>query len=166
MLCQKNRSILKLVFRWFRRIHCAYESLRYLDLKMWRFSWWWRWQTDRQTKPIALPLAHARGVIITVCPSTPWVQSASPVALWANCGCHCQFGSGKFFRSINSANIWWVRNKNSHQLLRMYTKCTRYVGVPEQALMWFSCRYYKPNQPCSWHCGYSWLIKKALPHIK
>ena len=56
--CQRNWSILKPVFRRFRQIHCAYESLRYLDLEMWRR------QTDDRQKPIALPLAHARGVIM------------------------------------------------------------------------------------------------------
>ena len=56
-LCQRNRSILKPIFCQFRWILCAYMSLRYLDLKMWWFLCW------QQTKPIALPLAHARGVI-------------------------------------------------------------------------------------------------------
>ena len=38
--CQRNRSILKPVVRWFQQVHCAYELLRYLDLERWRFSWW------------------------------------------------------------------------------------------------------------------------------
>ena len=37
---------------------CTYKSLGCLDLEIWRFSC-----QRRQTKPIALPLAHARGVI-------------------------------------------------------------------------------------------------------
>ena len=36
--CQWNWSILKPVFRRFRRIHCNYESLRCLHLEIWRFS--------------------------------------------------------------------------------------------------------------------------------
>jgi hypothetical protein len=47
-------------FRRFWLIRCAYESLRCLDLEIWRFLCWR--QTD---KPIALPLLRmrARGVI-------------------------------------------------------------------------------------------------------
>ena len=61
-LRQTIRGIMKPVIRRFQRILCAYESLRCLDLQIWRFSCWQT--TDRQTKPIALPLAaHARGVI-------------------------------------------------------------------------------------------------------
>ena len=40
------------------RIRYAYESLGWLDLEIWRFS------CRRQTKPIALPLAHAHGLIL------------------------------------------------------------------------------------------------------
>ena len=45
----------------------SYSTHRCVELEIWRFSW--RWQTDRQqTKPIALPLVHARGVItLSVC---------------------------------------------------------------------------------------------------
>ena len=39
-LCQRNQSILKPVFRRFWRTHCAYVSLRCLDLEMWQFSCW------------------------------------------------------------------------------------------------------------------------------
>ena len=45
--CQRNRSILKPVFRPFQWIHCAYMSFRCLDLKMWRFSY--RRQTTDKT---------------------------------------------------------------------------------------------------------------------
>ena len=54
------QSIMKQVFQRFRLIRCAYESLRCLDLEMWRFL-------CRQTdKLIALPLLrmHAHRVII------------------------------------------------------------------------------------------------------
>ena len=56
---------------------------------------------------------------------------------------------------INSANILCVRNTNSHQLV--YSKYVLHykVGVPEPALMWFSYRYYKPNQRYSWHSAFS-----------
>ena len=51
----------------FWRIHFAYESLRCLNLEMLRFSWWRQTaqQRRRPTKPIALPLAHARGIILS-----------------------------------------------------------------------------------------------------
>ena len=55
--CQIIRSTVKPVFCQFRRISCACESLRCLDIEIWRFSC-----GRRQTNPIALPLAHARGV--------------------------------------------------------------------------------------------------------
>ena len=58
--CQPIRSIMKPVFQRFQLIYCAYESLRCLDLQIWRFLCW---QTDRQTKLITLPLAHACGVM-------------------------------------------------------------------------------------------------------
>ena len=44
--CQRNRSIMKPVLRQFQGIHCAYKSLRCLDLKMWRFSCWRQTTTD------------------------------------------------------------------------------------------------------------------------
>ena len=43
-LFQTIRSTLKPIFRWFRQIHCAYESLSYFEI------WWFRgdrWQTDK-----------------------------------------------------------------------------------------------------------------------
>ena len=65
--CQRNRSILRLVFRWFWPIHCAYVSFRCLNLLKWRFSCRRRRRWQRQMyKPITLPLAYARGVI-TLC---------------------------------------------------------------------------------------------------
>jgi hypothetical protein len=48
---QTIRSIIKLNFRLFQRINYACESLRCLDLEIWRFSCPW------QTKTITLPLA-------------------------------------------------------------------------------------------------------------
>ena len=72
--CQRNRSILKPVFHWCRRIHCTYESLRCLDLEMWQFSC--RRQTTDETKPIALSLAHVRGVI-----KSTW-SCFNPVHIW------------------------------------------------------------------------------------
>ena len=57
---KRNRSILKPVFCQFRQVHCAYELLRCLDLKMWRFSCRQQTTIDRRL----LPLVHARGVII------------------------------------------------------------------------------------------------------
>ena len=54
----RNRSILKPVFRRLWRIRFAYESLRCLNLEIWRFLWW-----RQLTKPIALPLMHVHEVI-------------------------------------------------------------------------------------------------------
>ena len=48
------------VFHRYLLIRCSYSMHRCLELEIWRFSW--QWQTDRQTKPIALPLAHVHGV--------------------------------------------------------------------------------------------------------
>ena len=59
--CQRNRSVLKPVFRWFRQIHCVYELLRYLDLEMWRFSWWQRQQTDNRQNRLLYPLRMRMG---------------------------------------------------------------------------------------------------------
>ena len=57
------RSVYKPVFHQYLPIGCAYSTHRLLELEIWRFSC--RWQQQRQTdKPIALLLAHARGVII------------------------------------------------------------------------------------------------------
>jgi hypothetical protein len=65
--CQSIRSIMKSVFRWFRWICFTYESLRCLDIQIWRFlCWQTSKQTNGRTEPIALPLAHARGVIIEI----------------------------------------------------------------------------------------------------
>ena len=55
------RSSYKPVFHRYLPMGCAYSTHRRLELEIWRFSC--RQQTD---KPIALPLAHARGVIIIV----------------------------------------------------------------------------------------------------
>ena len=60
--CWRILSILKPVFRRFRRNCCAYESLRCLYLQIWWFSWWRQTddgqmagKTDRFT-----PCAHVR----------------------------------------------------------------------------------------------------------
>ena len=54
------RSTMKPIFQRYQRICCTYESLRRLDLQIWRFLCWRR----RQTKPTTLPLAHVCGVIM------------------------------------------------------------------------------------------------------
>ena len=46
-------------------IGCAYSTHRCLELEIWRFSCRRRQQQQQTYKPIALPLAHARGVITT-----------------------------------------------------------------------------------------------------
>ena len=57
-------TILSVMEQFFQR-NRAYELLKCLDLEIWWFlgSWQTDRQTDRWTKPIALPLAvHARGI--------------------------------------------------------------------------------------------------------
>ena len=56
---QTIQSTFKPVYCWFWLIGYAYELLRCLDLKIWRFSWWQ--QMDRQTDYF-IP-AHACGII-------------------------------------------------------------------------------------------------------
>ena len=62
--CLTIWSTFKPVCRWFRLIGHAYELLRYLDVEIWRFSWWQQTdgQTDRWTdSPITLPLHMCAG---------------------------------------------------------------------------------------------------------
>ena len=56
-LCQRNQSILEPVFRQF---HCAYVSLRCLDLKKWWFSCWRRQMPTDKTDCFA-PCACTQG---------------------------------------------------------------------------------------------------------
>jgi hypothetical protein len=59
---QTIRSIMKPVFRRLRWICCTYESLKCLDIQIWRFLCWQTdWQTDR-TDHITPCCACARGV--------------------------------------------------------------------------------------------------------
>jgi hypothetical protein len=53
----------KPIFRRLQRICCTYESLKCLDVQIWRFLCWQTNRQNRRTEPITLPLAHARGVI-------------------------------------------------------------------------------------------------------
>jgi hypothetical protein len=62
--CQMIWSIMKSVFRRLWRICCTYESLRCLDVQIWRFLCWQTdWQTDRTD--YFTPCACARGNYIT-----------------------------------------------------------------------------------------------------
>ena len=58
------QSPYKPVFHRYLSICCAYSPHKRLELEIWRFSCRRRRRQQRQTnKPIALPLAHAQGVI-------------------------------------------------------------------------------------------------------
>ena len=61
--CHSIVSILEPVFHQLRQIHCTFNSLRCLDVEIWRFLWWHRkQQTDRQTDYFTPAYTH--GIII------------------------------------------------------------------------------------------------------
>ena len=65
--CHSILSILKPVYHQLQHIRCTYESLRCLDLKIWRYLWMTTTTaTTTTTRPITLPLAHAYEVKITI----------------------------------------------------------------------------------------------------
>ena len=65
-------------------IHCAYVLLRCLDLEMWQFCADDRRQR-RQTKLIALPLAHAHGITTSF-----YGNIFGAVVIHSLCNCHIQ----------------------------------------------------------------------------
>ena len=57
----KHTHVSKPVFRRFQRIHCAYESLRCLDLEIWRFSCWLQTTDDDRQNRLLYPLRMRTG---------------------------------------------------------------------------------------------------------
>ena len=73
-LFREIRSAYKPFFHRYLPIGCAYSTHRRLELEIWRFSCRRRQRQQQTYKPIALPLAHARGVKI-ITPSSLTFQA-------------------------------------------------------------------------------------------
>ena len=132
--CQRNQSILKPVFRPFQWIHRAYVSLRCLDLEIWQFSCW-----RQQTKPIALPLAHAnKGSILIPCKTSMHSATWECSAVYLICcnmlyafSCLSDGSIGSFTTQVGHV-CTWIAYRWSKWTWQMSFK------IIQQNVLWFS----------------------------
>ena len=66
--------------------------------------------TDRQTKPIALPLAHARGVIIIVAGVAVFVALFYQSCIMLRLAGQTHRGDVRYNSSLQFVNISWIYN--------------------------------------------------------